>query len=135
MAAVSNSTDHGCTRRKKTPLFMPFQSLESNRWISGKWDGGRNVSKGIFGFMMRVSLSNQLHTEVSQLFHLEPAWFGAIYKSHWSRRSIGFSSSCMRVDSRATYLFHTPSRTGLRSTNIAYPSRRLCSSWVCNACS
>ena len=62
MAAERSWMDQGCTRRKKTPLFMPFQSFVRSMWVDGKWDGGRKVSRGMFGFMRIVSASNQLYT-------------------------------------------------------------------------
>ena len=61
MAAESSSTDQGCTRMKKTPLFSPFQSLARSMWVFGKWVGERKVSRGMLGFMRIVSASNQLY--------------------------------------------------------------------------
>lgn len=134
MAAERSWTDQGCTRMKNTPLFIPFQSLVRSMWVFGKWDGGRKVSRGMFGFMRIVSASIQLYA-LSAFFKPTRAPGCGTHKSHCNRRSAGFSSSCIRTDNRTKYLFQTPSRTGLRRVNNGYPNRRLCSSCVRNALS
>jgi hypothetical protein len=54
---------HGCTRKAKAPVLRPPQLLALRRWtldISGIEEGGRKISRGMYGFITIVSASNQL---------------------------------------------------------------------------
>ena len=59
--------DHGCTRKAKAPELRPSQLLAMRRWtldISGIEEGGRKISRGVYGFTTIVSASNQLRVKL-----------------------------------------------------------------------
>ena len=66
-----SDTDQGQTLMAKAPLFSPSQLADMSRLTlesSGiDSSGGRKISRGVCGFMITVSASNQLYGRVSSI--------------------------------------------------------------------